>query len=273
MRRGRFASAGRGRWTLLAGVGGCALLAAAILAQTQPKPGTTQKNGRAVNGARTNGSATAVKPAERRPLAYYTSGVRTDMFTAPGAAEPVVKPEPPKPVVVAQPEIIDPFADYSYTGTILMGDQTLALIENSKTKEGLYVKSGDQFMGGTVSDVSDKSVTIAVAGSPRTLRKTEDYKLTPLDKNAPYMTGAQQGQPGAMGPGGMRMGGPGGMMPGMAGGPGGGFGMMQNLPPDVQQRIQQRFQGMSPEQMQNMRNRFMNRSFEGGGGGRRRRFF
>jgi len=256
---------------LLAGIGACALLAAAILAQTHPKPGATQKNGRAVNGVKANGSATAVRPAERRPLTYYTSGVRTDLFTGPGAAEPVVKPEPPKPVVVAQPEIIDPFADYSYTGTIMMGDQALALVENSKTKEGMYVKSGDQFMGGTVSDVSDKSLTITVAGSPRVIRKTEDYKLTPLDNNAPYLSGNQRGQPGAMGPGGMMMGGGPGMMPGMGGGPGGGFAMMQNLPPDMQQRIQQRFQGMSPEQMQNMRNRFMNRSFEGGG--RRRRFF
>lgn len=263
--RKRGHAAGRGRWALVVGVGACALLTAAIFAQTQPKPAAQPKGGRTASGSKTIRGETEVKPAARRPLSYYTSGVRPDLFGSPSAPTPLVKPEPPKPVVApAEPDIIDPFADYAYTGTIMMGDQALALVENSKTKEGIYVKVGDQLIGGTVTEVSDRGVTIAVAGKPRTLNKTDEYSLTPLDKDAAFRTPAQ----GQGGRGGM-MGGPPGM-PGMPGMPGA-FPGMQGLPPDVQQRIQQRFQGMSPEQMQNMRNRFMNRSFEGGQ--RRRRFF
>jgi hypothetical protein len=46
---------------------------------------------------------------------------------------------------------------------------------------------------------------------------------------------------------------------------------MAGLPPDLQDRIRRRMQGMSPEQMQEMRNRWMNRQFDGQGRGGRGR--
>jgi hypothetical protein len=258
---------------MIIGVGACVVLAAAITAQTRPR--AAEANARTRKGAAQAGqtSVTNVKAAERRPLSYYTQGVRGDMFVMPGAKEPVLpKPEPPKPEPAPAPAVIDPFVDYAYTGTVIMGDEHVALIENAKTKDGSYVRRGDQFLGGTVTDITDKGVTLSVAGSAKTLYKTEEYKLTPLDKDAAFRAPAQ----GPGGPGGPMMGGPFGMpggMPGMPGMGGGPMGMpgLQGMSPDMQQRIQQRFQGMSPEQMQQMRNRFMNRSFEGGG--RRRRFF
>ena len=262
----------RGSWPLLLVVGVSVVFAAAIMAQTRPKPGSTSPGAKKAAPASGLRSVVEIKAAERKPLSYYTSGVRGDLFAMPGVKEPVLpKPEPPKVEVAPPPapEVIDPFADYAYTGSVAIGGEYVALIENAKTKEGVYVRKGDQFMGGTVSEVTDRGVSITVAGSAKTLYKTDEFKLTPLDKDADFR---QQGQPrpGQPGPGGMRG------MPGMAGPfggtPGGmGFPGMQNLPPDVQQRIQQRFQGMTPEQMQQMRNRFMNRSFEGGQ--RRRRFF
>ncbi len=264
----------RGSWPLLLVVGVSVVFAAAIMAQTRPKAGSSASGARKAASASGSAPVTEIEAAERKPLSYYTSGVRGDLFAMPGAKPAVLpKPEPPKVETPAPaPEVIDPFADYAYTGSVAMGSEYVALVENAKTKEGVYLRKGDQFMGGTVSEVTDKGVTVAVAGSAKTLYKSDEYKLTPLDKDAEFRTQGQgrPGQPG-MGPMGMPgapgMGGPfGGGMPGGMGFPG-----MQNLPPDVQQRIQQRFQGMSPEQMQQMRNRFMNRSFEGGQ--RRRRFF
>lgn len=265
-------TAGKGRWVLMAALALCAALAMAIFAQTQPKNG---KNTQAAQPARRTATGSArveIKPAERKPLSYYTSGVRADLFGSPAAQEqPVVKVEQPQPALpqMPEPEVVDPFVDYAYTGTIMMGGQALALVENSKTKEGTYLRQGDQFMGGTVTEVTDRGVTITVAGKARTLAKSEDFRLTPLDKDAPFRTTNPQGMPGMPG------GAPGmpGMMPGM---PPGGMGMpgmpgMGPMSPDFMQRMQQRFQGMTPEQLQEMRNRFMNRSFEGGQ--RRRRFF
>lgn len=273
-KRGRARRGGKISWPLIIVGGACVVLAAAIMAQTKPKTTAQAASGRKAGSSKET-TVVEVKPAERKPLSYYTSGVRGDLFTMPGAKEiAVIRPEPPKvePTPPPAPEVIDPFADYAYTGTVVMGDEFVALIENAKTKEGTYLRRGDQFMGGTVSEITDKGVTVTVAGTPRILNKTDEFKLTPLDKDAEFRT-ATQGRPGQPGQPGMPgMGGPFGMpgMPGMSPGmPGGGMGFpgMQNLPASIQQR----FQGMSPEQMQQMRNRFMNRSFEGGQ--RRRRFF
>ena len=267
----------RGRWPFIVVGGACVIFAAAIMAQTKPRTNAQAATGRKASTVK-EAPVTEVKPADRKPLSYYTSGVRGDLFTMPAAKETTVvaRPEPPKvepSLPPPAPEVIDPFADYAYTGTVVMGDEFVALVENTKTKEGTYLRRGDPFMGGTVSEITDKGVAITVAGSPRMLNKTDEFKLTPLDKDAEFRT-ATQGRPGQPGmPGMPGMGGPFGM-PGMQPGMPGGimsFPGMQNLPPDVQQRIQQRFQGMTPEQMQQMRNRFMNRSFEGGQ--RRRRFF
>lgn len=264
----RNSMAGRGRWALIGVLGGTVVLAATLLAQSKPRTPAAAQSGSRARTAAASAEPRELKAADRKPLSYYTSGVRTDLFGSPPPPPPVVRPEPPAPVAPPpQPEVIDPFVDYAYTGTIKIGDQSYALVENTKTKEGLYVKVGDQLIGGTVTEVTERGITVNVAGTPRTLAKLDNYNLTPLDKDAPFRTAQPQGgMPGMPGmPGGMP-----GMMPGMPGG-GMGFPGMGNIPADVQQRIMQRFQGMTPEQLQEMRNRFMNRSFEGGQ--RRRRFF
>lgn len=261
----RTVTTGRGRWGAIIALGCAIALTAALLAQ--PRPSARNTTGKRDASRKNSAGQTEVKAAQRKPLSYYTAGVRADIFGSPPAAPtPVITPSlPTTPPAPVEPAVIDPFVDYAYTGTIVMGGQPMALVENSKTKEGTYLKVGDQLLGGTVTEVTERGVTLTIAGRPRTLSKTEDFSLTPLDKDAAYLT--QQPQQGQFGPGAGRPGGTPGM-PGMSGAPGG----FPGMPADFQSRMQQRFQGMSPEQMQDMRNRWMNRSFERGGE-RRRRFF
>ena len=148
--------------------------------------------------------STPVLAENRRPLLYYTDGVRGDLFNATPAPVPKPKPpkktEPKKPVLPPPPpELINPFADYAYTGTLNIGGQIVALVENVKTKEGQYLKQGDAFIGGTIAQISDRTLTVNIAGTPQRLAKTDNYRLTPLDRNAPFMNAQPaQPQPGAL---------------------------------------------------------------------------
>src|SRR5258706_9817354 len=131
--------------------------------------GGKAKSDLVVKATTDKGAAPAVKMvamAERKPLDYYTKVVKTDLFTAP--ANPEAKPKPvAKPVVVAAlptaPAIINPFADYTYSGTVTVGEQTMALVENTKTRDGQYLEEGDSFVGGTVSNIGPRTLTVNVA--------------------------------------------------------------------------------------------------------------
>ncbi len=144
--------------------------------------------------------APSTDPATRRPLDYYTQGVRGNLFSAPQpppaprpkpVAAPVVKIEKPRPAPIIQVAPINPFADWAYTGTIHIGEQMMALLENTKTKEGQYLKIGDSFLGAQVSSITDQGVTLLSAGKPALLAKSDSINVTPLDKNAAGYGGAQ----------------------------------------------------------------------------------
>jgi hypothetical protein len=135
-----------------------------------------------------------------RPLAYYTSGIRSDLFTvtdtgaatAPKKKETAKLPTPIVDVVTPMPPP-NPLADYVYTGTVTANGHRYALLENSKTREGHFVSDGDSLLGGTVGEISDRGLTVTIAGAPQMIAKTENYKLTPFDKSAPYLQGGEGG--------------------------------------------------------------------------------
>ncbi len=251
----------KGPRALWAGAAALAVVAAAmmVVAQTRrdsaapvPQKGSLQQRVAAQPAPRKQG---------RSPLEFYVGAVRGDLFTSPQASvppppPPAVKPLPPPPI----PVVVDPFADMAYTGTVTLGGQVLAVVENTKTKEGQFVRKGDSVVGGVVTEITDRTMTVAVSGVPRILTKTDDYKLVSLDKNAPFLS-AQPGQPGTP---------PAPGQPVAAPPPGGAPGI-SGLPADLQERIRRRMQGMTPEQMQEMRNRWMNRQFDGQGRGGRGR--
>lgn len=152
----------------------------------------------AVTSAKSTVSNTATIVADRESLDFYTNNVRNGMFSAPQppkAKPPVALPPPPKfvPVPVILP-VIDPFADWSYTGTVHMGDITMALLENRQTREGQYVKSGDRFMGAQVQSITDQMVTLTNAGKPSMLAKSDTIIVTPLNQDAPGKNPQANGQ-------------------------------------------------------------------------------
>ena len=153
---------------------------------------------------------TEAAPAEhRKPLSFYTEGVKSRLFMAPGSGitkqvtpvitTPVLPPIKPGPPVV--PAVVNPFGDYTYSGTVIMNGSYIALVENTKSRDGQYLKKGDTFLGGTVSQIDERMFTVNIGGRDQTLAKTDNFKLTPLDKDAsattaPAAPAAQPGQPG-----------------------------------------------------------------------------
>ena len=123
----------------------------------KPKTSVSDKTAKNHSGL---GADTVENAGSRRSLDFYTKGVRGTLFSAPQpppVAKPkaiIVKPLPPPPRIIVpevKPVEINPFADWSYTGTVTVGETKMALIENSKTKEGRYLKQGEEFQGASSS--------------------------------------------------------------------------------------------------------------------------
>jgi hypothetical protein len=255
-------------WIALAGLAaiGCGV----VWAQTGNRSGAN--NSSAASSAEQPAPDVEVSEVSvRKPLDYYMKGIRGSLFSAAPAAPIASAPKPTLPLapLPAAPEKIDPFNDYAYSGTVTVDGDPVALVENSKTREGLFLKKGESFLGGTVGDITDRSLKVTIAGVERMMAKTDNFKLTPLDKSAGYLTPAAPGAPGA-GPGTAAAPGAPGQpgsfgafqFPGMGGGGG-----------DFMNRMRERMEAMTPEQREEARNRFMNRSFERRGDGGRRGSF
>ena len=181
-----------------------AVACAAFLIQTRQDGAqnltATQKKKPASNQVRVamaeRGTETKAAPASGRPsLDFYTHGVRDSMFSAP--QPPKVKEAPASKqarVIVPKvnPAFINPFADWSYAGTVTAGDKKMALLENRMSKEGQYVTPGKKFMGAEVKTVTDQMVTVVSAGKPYTFAKSDEIDVTPLSASAAYMTAKTQ---------------------------------------------------------------------------------
>lgn len=227
---------------------------------TTDKVAVTKQSG--TNAADSNIALDPAEESGRRPLSFYTGGVRSTMFSAPQPPKPKV----PKPVVVKveKPQTVklpdippppppNPFQDWAYTGVITMGETRMALLENTKTKEGQYVKEGESILGSTVTSITDQSITLSAVGSEaRTLAKADTIVVTPLNANAPFLNNGGQPQPGQMPPG--------GMPPQM---PPGGMPMLQNFNGNMVTLPNGR--AMSADQAAR-RAQWMNGNFRGGGG-------
>jgi hypothetical protein len=105
-----------------------------------------------------------------------------------------VKPHTAKPRPVAVPDV-SPFEDWSYCGTIRQGRTITALLENTRTHEGEFVKAGDRFMGAAVRGVTGQAVTLASGGKTRMIAKSDRITVTQLSKDAVPATPPAPKQP------------------------------------------------------------------------------
>lgn len=128
-----------------------------------------------------------------------------------GPPVPAKEPDtasPPAPVKL--PEAPDPLKDWVYSGTVAIGGDVYAVLENKSSKQGRYLKAGDVLEGATIESVAQTELALTLNGMPRTLAKSSAFNATPLNASAgggqPNPGGSAPGQPG--GPGG-----PGGPMP------------------------------------------------------------
>lgn len=113
-------------------------------------------------------------------------------------------------------------AYWSYVGTVQLDSVTYALIEEKKTKAGVYLRKGDTFRGGHVELIRPEYVVMAVAGKRYTLPKSRGMAPTVEEAAAaaagtaataaPAVATSAPAQPGVVPPGGV----PGqpGMVPG-----------------------------------------------------------
>lgn len=144
--------------------------------------------------------ASASAATGRKELTYYTQSINQGMFGAPVAAPlPAPKapaPRKPKPqrVVVTPAPAPDPLADYAFTGVVTMQGRPTALIEHKLTKAGTFIKVGDRFLDGKVTDIDGRQITLALNGSQRSLSRFENYRFIPLDSSAPFL-GSGTGAP------------------------------------------------------------------------------
>jgi hypothetical protein len=139
------------------------------------------------------GSAPKQKKPERK-LAYYTGRNLSDGLFSRPVPPPPGKPAPPPPEPPPSP-----VAEYAYTGTVTVGDQIMALIENTRTKIGSYLKPGDLFQGGVVTQVTGQQVVLKIGSAFHTITRNDNYSFTPFSKSAGFLANA--GKPGQPNPG------------------------------------------------------------------------
>ena len=146
------------------------------------------------------GKASGQNTEETRPsLAYYTQDIKGGLFSAPQPPPPKLRQvayhraRPVEPSEDTGPSLlpitpVDPFVDWSYDGTVKMGNKVMALLENTKTKEGQYVRTGDTFLDARVGRITERSLALRTADKTYTLPKSQKITVVPLDKSAPYLT-------------------------------------------------------------------------------------
>lgn len=176
-------------------IGGLFLVAGAATFAGQQGSGVP--SGSAASGNPNAGSGLS---SSRRPtVTYYTRNMNGGLFGAqvdapaapPKIATPRKKPRAARPVVSVPAE--NPLADYAFTGLVTVQGRRTALIEHTKTKEGIYIGVGDRFLNGRITDIDGQRITLALNGNRLSLARFENYRFTPLDASAPFLRGAGGG--------------------------------------------------------------------------------
>lgn len=190
-------------WRALDIIGLCLLAGlTAFLIVTRPESGRQSTAPAATSpsslSVQANEDPASLQTAARRPASFYTRDIRGGLFSAP--QPPALKLHRVKIVSTKPPRVeassasfepvepVNPFGDWSYTGTVKMGNQIIALLENTKTREGEYVTVGQPFLGAQVNSVTDQRVTLRSEGRSYRLPKSEKITVVQLDRSAAYLS-------------------------------------------------------------------------------------
>ena len=97
-------------------------------------------------------------------------------------------------------------AYWEYVGTVQLDGKTFALIEEKKSKAGVYLREGDGFRGGLVRAIRPGYVIMSLAGKDYTLPKASGLSEEPAQRAAPAnapapVAAAGQPAPGQPAPG------------------------------------------------------------------------
>ena len=138
------------------------------------------------------GSTAEDEDGRRDRAAFSLPDIRDTLFSEPQPppAPPAAVVAPPKPFVRREtppppPPLVDPFTEWSYTGTATVGDSVVGILENARTKDSQLVHVGDSFMGAQVVGISKQVLTLQSPNGSVTLAKSQNMNVVPLSKSAP----------------------------------------------------------------------------------------
>jgi hypothetical protein len=121
---------------------------------------------------------------------FSAASIRADLFgtPVPSVVKPVIarKQATPQVLAVTSSPTPDPLNDYSITGIGALNGERYVLFEDKKTKEGRWLKVGDDIEGSKIAEIDDSGVTLS---SNQRMALNDKYDLTPLDKDAAYLGG------------------------------------------------------------------------------------
>jgi hypothetical protein len=153
------------------------------------------------------------------PVASATVTIEKPAPQLPPAGEkPAEAKKPDAPAAAKPPEPPDPLKDWTYSGTVAIGEQVYAVVENKPAKRSQYLKVGDTLDGGMVEHIAQDELALNLGGQPRSLRKSSAFNATPLNAAAGGAAPAGAPNPGGAPGAPPRPGAPGQPPPGAPGG-------------------------------------------------------
>lgn len=138
-------------------------------------------------------AASGKGPAQAAPALPPAQGTEQ---AGPAAAAQAAPAAPPGP----GPH--DPLKDWVYSGTVAIGPEVYAVVENKAARRSEYLREEDPFQGGTVLRIATGALLLSFGSETRSLPKSTAFNATPLNAMpaaAPAAPGGIAGRPGGPG--------------------------------------------------------------------------
>ncbi|MEP6754078.1 MAG: hypothetical protein ABJA67_01150 [Chthonomonadales bacterium] len=112
-----------------------------------------------------------------------------DTFGPPSQTSTVktVKVDEPKPAVITVAVAEDPLEWLEFKGLVDLNNDSFALLEDSLTGDGIFVKVGDIIQGATITSFDTDSVNYRCEVGDLKLPMNTNYSLVPLSRDAKFL--------------------------------------------------------------------------------------